>query len=89
VPLVEDLKPTGVAVDKAYDSGGILAHLQALCALATIPNSNGRRVRRPLDKHAYRSGDLVERFIARLKQFRCISTRCDQLAKRFASFIDF
>ncbi|EEA00839.1 hypothetical protein BH160DRAFT_3850 [Burkholderia sp. H160] len=33
------------------------------------------------------SRNLVERFFARVKQFRCISTRYDKLSERYSSFI--
>jgi transposase len=88
MPLMGNLKPASVAADKAYDSGEILTHLEAIGAAAVIPSRKGRRVQRPLDKHAYRSRNLVERFFARLKQFRRVATRYDKLAERFASFIE-
>ena len=39
-----------------------------------------------LHRHTHRT-HLVERFFARLKQFRRVATRYDKLAERFASFI--
>ncbi|QQV58209.1 transposase (plasmid) [Ralstonia syzygii subsp. celebesensis] len=56
-------------------------------AQAVIPSRAHRRERRPLDRHLYRSRNLVERFFARIKQFRRIATRYDKLAQRFSAFV--
>ncbi|NTV71417.1 MAG: transposase [Azonexaceae bacterium] len=42
---------------------------------------------RSYDKHVYKSRNLIERFFARLKQFRRIATRYDKLDVRFEVFI--
>ncbi|MBC3937038.1 transposase [Undibacterium sp. CY7W] len=40
-----------------------------------------------MDTFQYRNRHVIERFFARLKQFRRIATRYDKLASRFASFL--
>ncbi|WP_429260239.1 transposase [Paraburkholderia sp. GAS334] len=42
---------------------------------------------RSLDKHLYRSRNLIEHFFCRIKQFRRIATRYGKLAQRFSSFV--
>ncbi|CAE6871449.1 hypothetical protein R69658_08175 [Paraburkholderia aspalathi] len=87
LPLLGDLKPDSVAADKAYDTDALIEHLHTLNVQAVIPSRANRRVQRPLDKHLYRSRNLVERFFARIKQFRRVATRYDKLSERFASFV--
>ncbi|NUX52571.1 transposase [Paraburkholderia sp. JPY418] len=87
MPLLGELRPGIVAADKAYDTDAIIAHLRALDVQAVIPSRANRREQRPLDKRLYRSRNLVERFFARIKQFRRIATRYDKLSERFAAFV--
>ena len=87
LPLLGKLRPGSVAADKAYDTDALIAHLHAIDAQAVIPSRANRREQRPLDKHLYRSRNLVERFFARIKQFRRIATRYDKLSQRFGAFI--
>lgn len=76
-----------VTADKAYDSAAILAHIEAIGAQPVIPQLSNRKNPRSVDWAQYKNRHLVERFFARLKQFRRIATRYDKLAARFASFI--
>lgn len=87
LPLLDDVKPGSVAADKAYDTDALIEHLQTLNVQAVIPSRTHRLVQRPLDKHLYRSRNLVERFFCRIKQFRRVATRYDKLSERFASFV--
>lgn len=87
LPLLGELRPDSVAADKAYDTDALIAHLHTIDAQAVIPSRANRREQRPLDKHLYRSRNLVERFFARIKQFRRIATRYDKLSERFSAFI--
>ena len=41
----------------------------------------------PFDRYLYKSRNLIERFLSRIKQFRRIATRYDKLAKSFLSFV--
>ena len=56
-------------------------------AQAVIPPRSNRRDMRSYDKDAYKRRNLVERFFARIKQFRRIATRYDKLAIRFEAFV--
>ncbi|MBI3778892.1 MAG: IS5 family transposase, partial [Gammaproteobacteria bacterium] len=76
-----------VTADKAYDSAAIVAAVEALGAEPVIPSLSNRKDPRPVDWAQYKNRNIVERFFARLKQFRRIATRYDKLALRFASFL--
>lgn len=56
-------------------------------ATAVIPPKGNRKVLRSYDMHVYKSRNLIERFFARLKQFRRIATRYDKLDIWFEAFI--
>lgn len=80
----------GVAVpiaDKAFDVAHLLVRIRALGAQAIIPPRANRKEVREYDVHHYKSRNLIERFFARIKQFRRIATRYDKLAGRFEAFI--
>jgi transposase len=83
-----DGKIGSVTADKAYDSAAIVAHIESLGARAVIPQLGNRKVVRFVDWDHYKGRNLVERFFARLKQFRRVATRYDKLAARFGSFVE-
>ena len=56
-------------------------------SLAVIPPRSDRFNPCMFDRHIYQSRNLIERFFSRIKQFRCIATRYDKLAKPFLSFV--
>ena len=64
-----------VTADKAYDSAAIVAHTESLGAQPVIPQLSTRKTERPVDWAQYKNRSLVERFFARLKQFRRTATR--------------
>ncbi|WP_329605136.1 transposase [Undibacterium rugosum] len=71
----------------ALIGGGLqIACIQNKNAKAVIPSRSHRKAPRELDTFQYRNRNIIERFFARLKQFRRIVTRYDKLASRFASF---
>ncbi|WP_165971636.1 IS5 family transposase, partial [Cupriavidus sp. L7L] len=67
LPLLGEVRPNSVAADKAYDTDALIEHLHKFDVQAVIPSRANRLVQRPLDKHLYRSRNLVERFFARIK----------------------
>ena len=76
-----------VTADKGYDSAAFVAQIEATGAKAVVPQLATRKDPRPVDWAQYENRNLVERFFARLKQFRRIATRYDKLVARFTSFI--
>ena len=85
--LIEGMQNVGsVVADKAFDANSLLVTIAVMNATAVIPPKANRKTLRSYDKHVYKSRNLIERFFARLKQFRRIATRYDKLAERFGSF---
>ena len=76
-----------VLADKAFDAAPLLDRVREMGAKAVIPPKTNRKVSREFDAHHYKSRNLIERFFARIKQFRRIATRYDKLAVRFSAFI--
>ena len=86
--LLDGMEHVGaVLADKAFDAASLLARIRELGAKAVIPPRANRKESRDYDFHHYRSRNLIERFFARIKQFRRIATRYDKLAVRFEAFI--
>lgn len=85
--LLETVTPAAVLADKAYDADALLACIANKQAKAVIPPTATRKVQRQFDRYQYRNRNMIERFFARIKQFRRVATRYDKLASRFASFI--
>jgi transposase len=86
--LIEGMLNVGAVVaDKAFDADSLLERIEGMKAQAIIPPRSNRKDIRSYDKHIYKSRNLVERFFARIKQFRRIATRYDKLASRFAAFV--
>jgi transposase len=59
------------------------AFLQACGTLVAIPNKISRVNRYPFDDDTYRSRNVTERSIGRIKEFRAIATRYDKTARNF------
>jgi transposase len=78
---------TSVTADKGYDAKAIVARVEEIGAAAVIPQLCNRKEPRPVDWAQYKNRNLLERFFARLKQFRRIATRYDKLVARFTSFL--
>jgi len=85
--LITDLPGQAVVADKGYDADHFVATITAAGAEAVIPPRSNRLTQRSFDRHLYRARNLIERFFARIKQFRRIATRYDKLATSFLSFI--
>lgn len=85
--LIEHLPAQAVIADKGYDANHFAAKIEAAGAQSVIPLRSNRLTPRYFDRHLYRARNLIERFFARLKQFRRIATRYGKLAKSFLSFI--
>lgn len=98
VPGRSRTTPGRVLGDRAYSSQAIRHLLRRRGIAATIPERRdqvaNRQRRGPLggrppafDTDGYRERNVVERCFARLKQFRAIATRFDELADRYRAGI--
>lgn len=85
--LIEGFRPSHVIADRGYDSGYLVAAIEAAGAKAVIPPHPRRREKRPYDRALYRHRNIIERCFNRLKQFRRFATRYDRRACFFLAFI--
>lgn len=76
-----------VAGDKAYDTAAIRKQLDTAGKPAVIPPKSNRSELIVYDQEKYKKRDKIERFFAKLKEFRAIATRYDKLARRFLAGI--
>lgn len=78
--------PAGcVIADKGYDVERLVLGLEARGVTVCIPpRSNSPQ--RPWSKTLYRERNVVERAIARLKQYRRIATRYDKTVRSYEAF---
>ena len=86
--LIDGLSTTAVMGDKGYDADALIARIEHTGAQAVIPPRRNRIEPRDYDRHLYKDRNLVERFFARLKQFRRIATRYEKLARNFLSMLN-
>jgi transposase len=73
--------------DKAYDADELIQIITQARAEAVIPPRNNRTPPRFYGPHRCKRHNLVERFFCRIKEFRRIATRYDNLAQNFSAFI--
>lgn len=84
--LIGQDRPTALIADKGYDADAFIESLRARQIEAVIPSRRNRRVQREIDLNLYRDRNKVERFFARLKQYRRVATRYDKRAHCFLAF---
>ena len=85
--LIKDQPASFIVADKGYDSDAFVKTISAQGSQAVIPPRSNRLNPRTFDRHHYQDRNLIERFFARIKQFRRIATRYDKLANSFLSFV--
>ncbi|WP_254602524.1 transposase [Sphingomonas bacterium] len=66
---------------RAYDGNALRRALADQGTRAVIPNRRNRVNRFPFDALAYRMRNVIERTFCRLKDFRAVATRYDNLAR--------
>ena len=69
--------------DRAYDSKAFRHALAERGITACIPSSRTRKIPIPHDERLYRKRNVMERFFARLKDYRRIAMRYDRCANSF------
>lgn len=73
--------------DAAYDSNPLRDHLADIGAKAVIRPIPRRSAPPPLDRHAYRRRNRIERFFSKLKHDRAIATRYEKHDANFLALI--
>jgi transposase len=85
--LLDGLSPGHVIADRAYDAEHFHDTILDAGAIPVIPPRPERRRPHPCDWTLYKERNLVERFFAKLKQFRRVATRYDKLLANFTGFV--
>lgn len=85
--LIADLPASHVIADRAYDADHFIAAIKAAGATPVIPPRRHRKTQRRYDEALYTERNLVERFFAKLKEFRRVATRYDKLLTNFLGFV--
>lgn len=85
--LIRGLKAKQVLADRAYNADSLCALIAEQGGEPVIPPRRHRKVQRGYDRIAYKQRWGVEDFFAKLKQWRRIATRYDNLAANFLGFI--
>ncbi|MCC2975661.1 IS5 family transposase [Sphingomonas sp. PL-96] len=86
--LLSHLGPrTIVLADKAYEADRIRELIQDQGATPNIPPKSNRKWKPCFSKRLYREPNLIERFFSKLKHFRRVATRYDNLAANFLAMI--
>jgi transposase len=86
-PLIDGHKAGAFLLDKAYDSGAVVAAAKRQGAEAVIPPKKNRKVPRDYDQHLYKERKKVEWFINLIKQYRRVATRYEKTARNFLGFV--
>jgi len=80
-------RPHRLVADKGYSSRKIRAYLRRRGIRQTIPHKVNEYRTGPFDRAMYRSRNLVERLINRLKQFRRVATRYEKRADNYLAML--
>ncbi len=73
--------------DKAYDADWIRRQIEDQGAAPNIPDRSNRTQRHCFSKTLYKHRNLVKRFFNKIKYFRRLATRYDQLGSSFLAML--
>ena len=76
-------RPKRIVGDKGYGSRKIRQTCRRRGVCHTIPHKANEHRTGPFDRAAYRQRNIVERLIARCKQYRGLATRYEKLADSY------
>ncbi len=85
--LITGLKADWTIADRAYDADRFIALAVKQGSEPVIPPKSNRLEQRWFDRRLYKERHLVECFFAKIKVYRCISTRYDKLAVTFRAAV--
>ena len=72
------METEAVLADKGYDSESNRAAIRGQGTEPCIPGKKNRKETIKYDRHLYRERNVVERFSARIRQYRRVATRLRQ-----------
>jgi putative transposase len=85
--LIAGIAAAAVLADKGYDSDANRAAIRRQGAEPCIPPRRNRAAPIAYDRHLYAERNVVERYFARVKQYRRVATRYDKKAANFLGFV--
>ena len=85
--LIAGTGAEAVLADKGYDSDANRAAIRAAGAEPCIPPRKNRKAAVAYDRHLYRERNVVERYFARVKQYRRVATPYDKRAANYLGFV--
>jgi transposase len=85
--LIEGVPFEVMIGDRGYDSDEVVQAVETQGGEAVIPSRKNRKVPRMIDLDRYKDRNLVERFWARVKQYRRAATRYEKTARNFLALI--
>jgi transposase len=85
--LIEDIPFEVVIGDRGFDSQALVDAIEAKGGEAVIPTLKNRKVQRTIDWDRYKDRNLVERFWAKVKQYRRVATRYEKTARNFLAMV--
>jgi putative transposase len=85
--LIAGVTTAAVLADKGYDADANRAAIRKAGAAPGIPPRKNRTQPVEYDRHLYKERNVVERYFARVKQYRRVSTRYDKKAANFLGFV--
>ena len=85
--LIDGFQPQAILADKGYDAHHLCDRIEQAGTDVVIPPKRNRKAQRSYDGELYKERNHVERFFAKLKQFRRVATRYDKLLVNFMGFV--
>lgn len=85
--MLDEIDPKVFIADKAYDADPLIEKLEERGITPVIPSKKNRICPRKTRFSIYKKRNIIERFFARLKQFRAIATRYDKLKSTFIAAV--
>jgi transposase len=80
-------RPHRVCADKGYAKGTVRRHLRRLGMRITIARRSNEHRGGAFDRAIYRTRNLIERLINRLKHFRRVATRYEKRAENYEAML--
>ena len=81
------LRPRRICADKGYAKGVVRHYLRRLGISITIARRTNEHRGGAFDRAIYRTRNLIERLINRLKHFRRVATRYEKLAENYQAML--
>jgi transposase len=81
------LRPKRICADKGYAKGVVRHYLRRVGIRITIARRSNEHRGGPFDGEIYRTRNLIERLINRLKHFRRVATRYEKCAENYRAML--